>query len=99
VHVTQGRQAPSLHIEPEAGVALDAWGQLSNDPRSFHIDSNPAEHESRFVALVTSRETTPNLWADAWLAALAVSLDYEVTTFDRGFKSFRGLKLRLLEVR
>jgi predicted nucleic acid-binding protein len=51
------------------------------------------------VALVTSREPTPNLWADAWLAALAVSLDYEVTTFDRGFKSFRGLKLRLLEVR
>ena len=73
--------------------------RLSNDPRSFHIDSNPAEHESRFVALVTSREPTPNLWADAWLAALAISLDYEVTTFDRGFKSFRGLKLRLLEVR
>ena len=40
----------------------------------------------------------PNLWADAWLAALAQSLDYEVTTFDRGFKSFCGLKLRLLEV-
>jgi hypothetical protein len=34
-----------------------------------------------------------NLSADAWLAALVVSLDYEVTTFDR------GLKLRLLELR
>jgi predicted nucleic acid-binding protein len=79
--------------------ALDAWGRLSNDPRSFHIEANPSEHESRFVALVTSREPTPNLWADAWLAALAVSLDYEVTTFDRGLKAFRGLKLRLLEVR
>jgi hypothetical protein len=32
------------------------------------------------------------------LAALAISLDYEFTTFDRGFKSFRGLKLRLLEM-
>jgi predicted nucleic acid-binding protein len=84
-------------VRPEE--ALDASGRLSNDPRSFHIDSNPAEHESRFVALVTSREPTPNLLADAWLAALAVSLDYEVTTFDRGFQSFRGLKLRLLEVR
>jgi predicted nucleic acid-binding protein len=39
-----------------------------------------------------------NLWNDAWLAALAMSLDYEMTTFDRGFKSFRGLKLRLLEI-
>jgi len=36
--------------------------------------------------------------ADAWLAALAMSLDYEITTFDRGFKSFRGLRLRLLSM-
>ncbi len=83
-------------VRPEE--ALDAWGRLSNDPRSFHIDSHPAEHESRFVSLVTSREPTPNLWADAWLAALAMSLDYEVTTFDRGFKSFHRLKLRLLSI-
>jgi hypothetical protein len=39
-----------------------------------------------------------NLWTEAWLAALALSLDYEITTFDRGFKSFRELKLRLLEM-
>jgi uncharacterized protein len=78
--------------------ALKAWNKLSDDPRSFHIDAEPADHEPRFVSLVSSREPTPNLWADAWLAALAMSLDYEMTTFDRGFKSFRGLKLRLLEM-
>jgi len=78
--------------------ALKAWGRLSNDPRSFHVDGEPAEHESRFVSLVSSRQPTPNLWTDAWLAALAISLDYEMTTFDRGFKSFRDLKLRLLEM-
>ena len=78
--------------------ALKAWGRLSNDPRSFHVDGEPAEHESRFVSLVSSRQATPNLWTDAWLAALAMSLDYEMTTFDRGFKSFRDLKLRLLEM-
>jgi toxin-antitoxin system PIN domain toxin len=78
--------------------ALDAWHRLSNDPRAFHIDGQPVERESKFVSLVSSREPSPNLWADAWLAALAMSLNYELTTFDRGFKSFRGLRLRLLEV-
>jgi len=76
--------------------ALQAWQQLHNDPRSLHIEAEPIDHETRFVALVSGRESTPNLWSDAWLAALALSLDYEMTTFDRGFKSFRGLKLRLL---
>lgn len=83
-------------VSPED--ALSAWHKLSDDPRSFHIDAEPANHDARFVSLVTSREPTPNLWTDAWLAALAMSSDYEMTTFDRGFKSFRGLKLRLLEI-
>jgi toxin-antitoxin system PIN domain toxin len=78
--------------------ALKAWGRLSNDPRSFNVDGEPAEHESRFVSLVSSRQPTPNLWTDAWLAALSMSFDYEMVTFDRGFKSFRDLKLRLLEM-
>jgi uncharacterized protein len=76
--------------------AVQAWRQLQNDPRSLQIEAEPIDHEPRFVALTSGREPTPNLWTDAWLAALALSLDYEMTTFDRGFKSFRGLKLRLL---
>jgi toxin-antitoxin system PIN domain toxin len=78
------------------GEAVQAWQQLQNDPRSHQIEGEPIDHEPRFVALISRREPTPNLWTDAWLAALALSLDYEMTTFDRGFKSFRGLKLRLL---
>jgi uncharacterized protein len=83
-----------MPVAPEA--ALHAWRQLQNDPRSLQLEAEPINHEPRFVALVSGREPTPNLWTDAWLAALALSLDYEVATFDRGFKSFRGLKLRLL---
>jgi len=78
--------------------ALMAWRQLADDPRSIYVDAVPAEHESRFASLVSGREPAPNLWTDAWLAALALALDYEVTTFDRGFKSFKGLRLRLLEL-
>jgi len=77
--------------------ALKAWRKLADDPRSIYVDAVPVEHENRFVSLVSGREPAPNLWTDAWLAALALALDYEMTTFDRGFKSFRGLKLRLLE--
>jgi toxin-antitoxin system PIN domain toxin len=76
--------------------AVKAWRRLADDPRTIYVEAEPAAHESRFVSLVSGRESTPNLWTDAWLAALAMSLDYELTTFDRGFKSIRGLKLRLL---
>jgi predicted nucleic acid-binding protein len=78
--------------------ALEAWRQLITDPHSLYIDGEPATHEDRFVSLVSSREPTLNLWTDAWLAAPAVSLNCEMTTFDQGFTSFSGLKLRLLTV-
>jgi toxin-antitoxin system PIN domain toxin len=76
--------------------ALKAWQQLASDPRALPISAEPETHESLFASLVSGREPTPNLWADAWLAALAQSLDYELATFDRGFRSFSGLSLRLL---
>jgi len=78
--------------------ALKAWRQLDNDPRCFQIDTVPALHEKRFATLVSGREPSPNLWTDAWLAALAMELDCEMITFDRGFKSYRGLKLQLLTI-
>jgi toxin-antitoxin system PIN domain toxin len=81
-------------ISPTA--ALAAWEQLSGDPRTVSIEAEPVSHEGRFVRLVAGREPTPNLWTDAWLAALAQSLDYDLTTFDRGFRSFEDLKLQLL---
>jgi predicted nucleic acid-binding protein len=79
--------------------ALESWQALANDPRSVYLDAAPPSHEACFVSLVAGRQPTPNLWTDAWLAALARSLNYELTTFDRGFKSFEGLRMHLLALK
>lgn len=75
--------------------ALKAWRSLADDPRCFAA-TPAASHEALFKALVAARAPSPNLWTDAWLVALAQSLDCELVTFDRGFRSFTGLKLQLL---
>lgn len=76
--------------------AMSAWRRLAEDPRAHYVEPDISAHEHHFAAYVAGREPSPNLWTDAWLAALAVSLDYEMTTFNRGFRSFRGLRVRLL---
>jgi len=80
-------------------IALNAWQVLAADPRSVFVDVAPSSHENFFTALVAGRQPTPNLWTDAWLAALARSLGHELVTFDRGFKSFDGIKLNLLKIK
>lgn len=47
---------------------------------------------------VARREPSPDLWTDAWLAALAQAHGCEMVTFDGGFRSFAKLKLRLLDL-
>jgi toxin-antitoxin system PIN domain toxin len=79
-------------------VALNAWQVLAADPRSVFVDVAPSSHENLFASMVAGRQPTPNLLTDAWLAALARSLDHELVTFDRGFKSFDGIKLNLLNI-
>ena len=79
-------------------VALNAWQVLGADPRSAFVDAAPSTHERFFASMVAGRQPTPNLWADAWLAALARSLDHDLVTFDRGFKSFDGIKLTVLTI-
>jgi uncharacterized protein len=77
-----------------------AWAAvqcLIDDPRVLVVDQVPGVHAQRWYENVARREPTPDLWTDAWLAALAQALDIEMVTFDRGFRSFSKLKLRLLE--
>ena len=61
------------------------------------LDQIPAAHAKRWYENVARREPSPDLWTDAWLAALAQAHVCEMVTFERGFGSFSKLKLRLLD--
>lgn len=77
--------------------AWSAVQALTDDPRIEVVDQVPAAHGKLWYDNVARREPSPDLWTDAWLAALAQAHDCEMVTFDRGFRSFSKLKLRLLE--
>ena len=77
--------------------AWSAVQSLLDDPRIEVLDQVPAAHGKHWHDNVVRREPSPDLWTDAWLAALAQAQDCEMVTFDRGFRSFSRLKLRLLE--
>jgi toxin-antitoxin system PIN domain toxin len=92
--LTNARVMGSGRLRPEQ--AWDAVGKLIDDPRITLVDQLPQTHAKHWRANIAKREPTPDLWTDAWLAALAQSTDCEMVTFDRGFRSFAKLKLRLL---
>ena len=81
-------------LHPER--AWEVVGELIADPRVIVIEQPPQSHARYWLASVVGRLPAPDLWTDAWLAALAQATDAEMTTFDRGFLAFKKLKLRLL---
>ncbi len=64
----------------------------------FHGDSSAAD--TLFPALGASPGSHCNRWTDAYLAAFAITGNYDLVTFDRGFARYepQGLRWRLLEV-
>lgn len=52
--------------------------------------------EFRFRALSASFVHPPKRWRDAYFAAFALAADAELVTFDSGFRSFAGLRYRIL---
>lgn len=82
-------------ISPEA--ALEAWDAFSADPRTLWVAVPDRSHEMYFRRYVTGRKPTPNLWTDAWLAALAESTAMGLTSFDCGFNKFQIKDFELLK--
>ncbi len=92
--LTNVRVMGSSILRPEQ--AWDVLEELIDDPRIVVVDQVPMTHSANWRANIEGREPTPDLWADAWLAALAQATDCEMTTFDKGFRSFANLRLLLL---
>lgn len=84
--------SPVLPLE-----AMEAWDRFEEDPRTFWVPDQGRAQEVAFRRFVDGRESTPNLWTDAWLAALAESAEIGMTSFDSGFRSFAISGFELLK--
>jgi predicted nucleic acid-binding protein len=76
--------------------ALDIWARLEADERLFEIDSIPAESEKYFRLNVRGRSPSPQIWTDAWLAAVAEASYIQMVSFDRDFERFNLTSLEIL---
>ena len=85
--LTNNKAMNEKAISPEA--ALKAWDIFAADPRTIWVDVPERSHEVYFRRHVMGRKPTPNLWTDAWLAALAESMAIGLTSFDSGFSKFQ----------
>ena len=76
--LTNARVMASGTLQPEQ--AWEVLSQLTCDPRIVLIGEPPVTHARYWRANIARREPTPDLWTDAWLAALAQATECEMTT-------------------
>ncbi len=87
--LTNARAMEGAAVSPSE--ALNAWERFEEDPRTFAVPDQGRAQELCFRRFVEGRDASPNLWTDAWIAALAESAEIGLTSFDSGFRTF-GLK-------
>jgi toxin-antitoxin system PIN domain toxin len=76
----------------------DAWQKYDvflSDPRIAFADE-PAQVESHWRSYTQTRSFSPHVWNDAYLAAFALAMGFQVVTFDKGFAQFQGLPCTIL---
>jgi toxin-antitoxin system PIN domain toxin len=75
-----------------------AWGvyeSLQADQR-ISWTAEPRGLETLWKKLTSGSRPSPKLWMDAYLAAFALTGEYQLVTTDKAFKQFRGLDLLVL---
>ncbi len=75
--------------------AWEVWNELVEDKRIF-FESEPPGLEPVWKAFMNDPEVGPSSWTDAYLASFAIQCDFDMVTFDRGFRRWRNLNTNLL---
>lgn len=77
---------------------VDAWRVYENlfDDDRVVFAEEPVDIEIAWRAFTQLRSFSTNVWADAYLAAFAKTADFELITFDKGFRQFKGLRHTIL---
>ena len=82
----------------DAVTLLQAWqayDALFADPHVAYVEE-PASIEAVWRSLTQQQAFSPKVWNDAYLAAFARSVDFEVVTFDQGFAHYPNLRRTIL---
>lgn len=75
--------------------AWDLYDELLSDIRVVYAEE-PEETEATWRSLTPGSLYSTNVWADAYLAAFALTADLEVITFDHGFSQYQNLRCTIL---
>jgi toxin-antitoxin system PIN domain toxin len=79
-------------------TATEAW-RLYDEPAAYgqvSFVSEPESFEREFRGLTRSSRMFHRMWPDAYLGALARSLEYRVVSFDRVFRNMAGVDALVL---
>lgn len=76
----------------------NAWQAYDKLRRNTQIEfaSEPPGLDDAWRAATRQSHTGPNFWTDAYLAAFASATGFTIVTFDRGFRHYRTVPVRLL---
>lgn len=79
-------------------MMVEAWRHydaIRADPRVV-FTFEPADLETRWRGFTQHHSFSPHIWNDAYLSAFAQAADFDLVTFDQGFKQFVGVNAVIL---
>lgn len=83
---------------PDVCTPQNAWGIYDRIAQETNIlfATEPSDIEDEWRKLAPAGDSGPNLWTDAYLAAFAQLTGYTLVTFDRGFRRYKHMPVKLL---